>query len=617
MPEPTEAILMGNEAIARALLAQGAQSLAAYPGTPSSEILEAAARWTVAEGLHHVHVEWSVNEKVAFETAFAASMAGKRSAAAMKQVGLNVASDPFLSAAYMGTVGGMVLVAADDPGPHSSQTEQDSRLFALLAKVPVFDPASPREAGEMVGRALELSERFRTLVMIRPTTRVCHAREAMPLAALPPRQALPPARFEKDPPRWTATPKFRYLLHEELERKLDGLRTLEWARPRLTGGNGEAPRAILASGITWAHLTDLFAQEPWLAQDLALYKIDMPFPADPAGLAGLLERHGQVLVLEETDPVVELQFPCRDRVRGRLDRCVPRAGELTPEVLARLAGDFLGDRIPVPEAPPAGARRPSLCAGCGHRSAFHALKKAFPKGILTGDIGCYTLGMNLGAVDAFICMGGGIALAAGLYQAYRTDGLADDQVPPIAATIGDSTFFHSGMPPLLNAVHQGARIVCVILDNGTTGMTGHQPTAGTGGRADATQGPTADIATICRGLGARWVEEADPFDRERTLALLREAHAFSRTPEGTTAVLILRRPCIQLPAGRDLVEPVEVEVSEVCDGCGACLKVFECPAFVLPEGAERMEIDEVLCTRCGQCVGICPKGAIQEKEDER
>ncbi|MBI5445436.1 MAG: indolepyruvate oxidoreductase, partial [Deltaproteobacteria bacterium] len=380
MAQPADAVLMGNEAIARAFLAQGAQVVAAYPGTPSSEILDAAARWKVAEALEHVHVEWSINEKIAFETAFAAAMAGKRSAVAMKQVGLNVASDPFLSAAYMGVVGGMILVAADDPGPHSSQTEQDSRFYAMLAKVPALDPASPREAGEFVTRAYELSERFRIPVLLRHTTRVCHARQTMDFEALPSPGSLPAARFEKDPARWTATPRFRFLLHGELERKLDAIRGLEIARPRLTGGNPDAPRAILALGIPWAHLTDLFAEEPVLAKNLALYKLDLAFPLDPEALAALTEQHAQVLVLEETDPVAELQFRSRQRVRGRLDGCVPRAGELGPEVVARLAGDFLGERLHVPEIPNQPGRRPSLCAGCGHRSAFYLLRKAFPKG---------------------------------------------------------------------------------------------------------------------------------------------------------------------------------------------------------------------------------------------
>jgi indolepyruvate ferredoxin oxidoreductase alpha subunit len=613
--EPKAVVLMGNEAMARGLFEAGCQCITAYPGTPSSEILESAARERAELGLDHVHVEWSVNEKVAFETAYAASMAGKRSAVAMKQVGLNVAADPFLSAAYMGVVGGMVLISADDPGPHSSQTEQDSRLFAWLAKVPVLDPATPEEARAMVVRAFEISARFRVPVMVRPTTRVCHARQSAVLGPLPDPGALPRAAFRRDPGRWTATPRFRLLLHQELEEKLDGVRTLEEGVPRRTGGSEGAPRAILASGLPWAHVTDLLAEDPSWGDDLALYRVDLAFPLGGANLQELLARHGQVLVLEECDPVVESQFPCRDRVRGRLDGSVPKAGELTPEVIARLVGDFLGNPTALPQPAAVPGRRPSLCAGCGHRSAFYALRRAFPKGILMGDIGCYTLGMNLGGVDGFICMGGGVALAAGLYHAYGTDGAPAAEIPPIVATIGDSTFFHSGIPPLLNAVHQGARIVCAVLDNDTTGMTGHQPTPGTGGRADGTQGPRAGIEEIVRSLGVRWVEAVDPFDRDRTIGLLREAHAFCRDPEGGPAVLVLRRPCVQLRQGRDLVGGSPAQVLEVCDGCGACLKVFECPAFRLPEGAERMEIDPVLCVRCGQCVGVCPKDAIAPAEE--
>ena len=611
--EPKQ-ILMGNEAIAWGLLAAGVQVITAYPGTPSSEILEAVARWKARLGLDHVHVEWSTNEKVAFEVAFAAAMAGKRAAVAMKQVGLNVAGDPFLSAAYMGVAAGLVVIAADDPGPRASQTEQDSRLFGQFAGVPSFDPASPAEALQMAGQAFELSERFRTPVLLRPTTRVCHARQTLVPGPLPPAATLPRAGFTRDPARWTATPEARLALHQDLEQRLVRLRARPEARPRQTGGDPLAPRAILASGVPWGHLTDIFAEWPRLSEVLALYKTDCPYPLDPDALRGLLARHEQVLVLEECAPVVELQFPSRTRVRGRLDGWVPGAGELTPELVARLAGAFGSVPVALPAPPAPAPRRPSLCPGCGHRSAFFRPEAGLPRGDLPGRHRLLHLGHEPGGRGRLHLHGrkhspGGRPLPR---LPDRWAGRPGD-----SADRGDHRRFH-----LLPRGHAGAPgchptmapgFVCVILDNAVTAMTGHQPNAGTGRRADGSTGPAADLAAIARSLGAGWVREADPYDQPATGALLREAHDYCRSEGGTASVLILRCPCVQRQdreAGR---RPREVAVTGACDGCGACMELFECPAFQLPAGAARMTIDDALCVRCGQCLAACPKAAIAER----
>ncbi|HPI93282.1 MAG TPA: thiamine pyrophosphate-dependent enzyme [Deltaproteobacteria bacterium] len=591
-------ILLGNEAIAYGILGSNVTVVTSYPGTPASEICETAFAMVKEQGLP-VHVEWSINEKTAFEIAYANAIAGRRSAVSMKQVGLNVASDPVMSAAYMGTAGGLLLIVADDPGPHSSQTEQDTRLFALYAKIPVLDPSSPEDALRMTLEAFAFSEEYRTPVILRPTTRVCHARQLMEVPGFRSEAAEPD--FRKDPSRWAATPGPRLVLHRELNAKIARIRTHAWARPRLTMGDEGAPVAVVSSGVGYAYLSDVLAGfDRW--PGLCVYKVDMPYPMDPAELDRIASRHQTVLVIEETEPVMELQFTSRGNVRGRMDGTVPNEGELTPEIVMAIL-----DRVTeAGEETPAGetrkGRRPSLCPGCSHRGAFYAIKRALPKGIYTSDIGCYTLGLNLGAVDTCLCMGAAVSQAAGFYHAYKHTA----SPPPIAAIIGDSTYFHAGIPPTINALVTGARFVLVILDNATTAMTGHQPTPATGHVASDYEGRTLELEEILRGCGIRTVTVHDPYDVTGFKAVMKDAYARTKD-EGVTAV-IARHPCIRDRQARARQESFVMEVTDECTLCGVCVKEFECPGLSL--GEEKAVIDMTLCIGCGVCAEVCPSKAI-------
>lgn len=597
-------LLLGNEAIARGLVEAGCAVATSYPGTPASEILSAVARWKT-ETSAPMHVAWSVNEKVAFETAYAASIAGLRAAVSMKQVGLNVASDPFFSAAYLGVTGGFLVVSADDPGPHSSQTEQDSRRMAAMAKVPVLDPVSPRDARELVASAYALSEAFEIPVMLRPTTRVCHASQDVPLGQV--RPLLRRADFRKEPARWAATPVHRSRLHKELLEKLAGIASYEPTAPRRINPGVSGPRAVVASGVAFAHAAEVL-DEAGLMETLAFYRVIQPYPLHPAFVDRLLSEHAEILVLEETTGVIEGQFRDRGKVRGKESGAVPEAGELLPETIEGIVARFArrkrsATRVPK-EAP---GRRPTLCPGCPHRASFMAIRKAAPRGIYPGDIGCYTLGTNLGAVDTVLCMGASIGQAAGFHHAYRQAGQAVD----IVATIGDSTFFHAGVPPLVDAVVHGARFTLVILDNRTTAMTGNQPTphSGRGALGEATA--AVDIEALVRGCGVSYCRVGRPTRFPEFLALLKEAVAHAR--KSGPAVVIARDPCLvdrapleKPPARRRMT------VSGACDGCRYCINRFECPALVYDAGENRVYHDVLLCSGCGVCAHVCPRNAIGE-----
>jgi len=616
----TSKTVLGNEAIALGLLEQGCRVATAYPGTPSSEVLASVIKHG-RQRADQMYTEWSVNEKVAFEIALAASWTGLRAAVAMKQVGLNVAADPLFSAAYTGVEGGLIVVAADDPGPHSSQTEQDSRLTALNAKVPVLDPGSPAEARAMVEHAYALSERFSLPVMLRLTTRLCHARQDLALDE----ESLsgtdrPAGRFRKDPKRWAATPKFRYQLHVELNRKLAEIEA-EFVQSPLNYvvNEGASDRVgVIASGVAYNTARQTLRE---LGVQVPLLKIGTPYPLPRKLVSEFMANIETVVVLEEPDACVELQIPDRSRVRGRLDGTVPGAGELAPEVVAAVltevlseAGHEVNSRPDDPDLQalinslPLPVRRPRLCPGCAHRSVFFAMKSEFgPGAIYPGDIGCYTLGLNLRAVDTCVDMGASVSMAAGFFRANR---LVGDK-RPIVATIGDSTFLHSGVEPLINAVHTGARFVLIILDNHTTAMTGFQPTAASDISTNANE-PVREVSIpeLVRACGVTYVSVADPYDQEAFRRILREAYDHCQSPEGGVAVIIAERPCVLYNPAPLQQEPLPVVITAECDGCRYCLEAFECPALVLRPDKSRVDIDETLCVECGQCIDACHKGFI-------
>jgi indolepyruvate ferredoxin oxidoreductase, alpha subunit len=615
----TQEILLGNGAIALGLLEAGCQVLTSYPGTPSSEILPEVARLVKSENLN-TYVEWSTNEKVALDNAFAASITGKRAACCMKQVGLNVAADSLMSAAYMGTVGGLVIISCDDPGPHSSQTEQDTRFMARMAKVPVLDPSTPQEAREMVGVAFEISEEFRIPVILRPAIRVCHARQNILFGEIP--RPDRKSSFQKDPGRWAATPRFRLVLHGELNRKLEEIGKRFEGLSKYNSHDLESgkkyPLGIIAGGVPSSVVRDLLREEG--RSDIPLLKLGTPFPFPESLAVEFMSACEKVLVIEETDTLIE--YLLRDkRVLGRLSGHVPPQGELVPQVVHKVVSETLREQNlpPLREVEDTEAsefvkslqlpvRKPTLCPGCPHRASFFAIRKARPKAIFTSDIGCYTLGLNLGVVDTCLDMGAAITMASGFYHSFQQDGI--DQ--PIVATIGDSTFFHSGTAGLLNAVYNGARFILVILDNLTTAMTGMQPALSLGVRADGSQGKAVSLERTVAGCGVDYIQVLDPYDIKNMTDSLKKASEYLKEPEGGIAVLIARHPCLIAYREKAIPQKKTVRVTDKCAQCNFCMDRFECPALYHDQELGRTSINHELCSSCGVCLQICPKGAIEE-----
>jgi len=616
-----EEFLLGNGAMAIGLLEAGCQIMTSYPGTPSSEILPEVVRFSKASNLN-TSIEWSINEKVAFDNAFAGAISGKRAACCMKMVGLNVAADSFMSAAYIGNIGGLVIISCDDPGPHSSQTEQDSRLMARLGKVPVLDPGSPEEAREMIKFAFDLSEEFQVPVLVRPTIRVCHARQNIKYGTL--ESNLKKADFKREPTRWASTPKFRFLQHKALNEKhvkiSEKFNTLTPFNVHTLEKKKSYPFGIVTGGIPSSVVQDMF--EEYGRNDIPVLKLGAPYPFPEKLADEFMNACEKVLVIEETDTVIEYMLRDKYKTLGRLSGHVPMEGELVPEKIEGILNKALRDcKLPALSDSDSGKeafglvgelalpiRKPTLCPGCPHRASFYSIRKALPKAIFPSDIGCYTLGSNLGVVDTVLDMGAGITMASGFWNAYIQDGVEK----PIVATMGDSTFFHSGTTGLINAVYNDSRFILVILDNHITAMTGMQPAITQGERVDGRKGNAIALETIVKGCGVKYLKVVDPFDTKNMIQTVKDAADYVNDADGGIAVIIARHPCVIGFRDQAIPEKIKVSVSDECDDCGFCHQRFECPAMVRDNASEKTKINTVLCAECGVCLQICPGNAVEK-----
>jgi indolepyruvate ferredoxin oxidoreductase alpha subunit len=595
-PKLAKELLMGNEAIARGALEAGVKVATAYPGTPSSEILYTLSKWA-KEG--QLYAEWSSNEKVALEVAAGAAYSGARSLVAMKQVGLNVAADPLMSLAYMGVKGGMVIVVADDPGPHSSQNEQDTRAFGRFAQLPVLDPTTVEEAKEMTKAAFELSERLGLPVILRPTTRICHATGGVQIQEIQSSEGKP--YFEKDP-SWVILPAVAIGKHQRLIKLQQEMRE-GFANSKFNEITGSGKLGIIASGVGYAYTAEALGRLA-LLDKIKLCKVGTSYPLPPKLMDQFFQGLERVLVIEEGAPVLEEQvietawdLGAKFELLGKRTGTVPIAGEfnvdLVGKIIARFAGvegDFGSKRKEPPQLP---VRPPVLCAGCPHRGSFYAFKRAARglDAVFSGDIGCYTLGAAkpLAAMDTCLCMGGSITIGSGL-------ALAEPDRPHVAF-IGDSTFFHTGINGLLNAVYNNANITIVILDNRTTAMTGHQPHPGLGTHADGSEGPKIDIIPLVEAAGVKFVREVDPYDFKASVEVAKEAMAYKGP-----AVVVMKRECVVIAKKN---APLRVD-PDLCTNCQVCVKQLGCPAMYLGDGIKIAPN----CNGCNLCAQVCPQNAI-------
>jgi indolepyruvate ferredoxin oxidoreductase alpha subunit len=587
--------MMGNEAIARGAWEAGVRVAAAYPGTPSTEILESLAEYPAED----VHAQWSTNEKVACDVAVGASFAGVRALAAMKQVGLNVAADALMGVTYIGVNGGLVLAVCDDPGIYSSQNEQDTRLLGKLATVPVLEPADAQEALDFTRLAFDLSERFDTPVIVRGTTRLSHTRS---LVRVGEREEHPPRGFVEDPSKHVMLPIYARMRHPLVVEREGKLQTWLETSDLIRWERGRTDFGVITLGPSYTYVKEV-------APDVSILKLGVSYPL-PAGLVRrFCESVGQVLVVEELEPFVEFEVRALGaQVEGK--KYFPRVGEFAPEIV-RAGFEKAGllpesrSRTPVEaesEAvePEPFARPPVLCPGCPHVSTFMAVRALDAR--VVGDIGCYTLAAlePLRAIDTTVAMGCSIGNAAGLAQ-------SGGESRPIVATIGDSTFLHSGIPSLMDAVYNRADITVLILDNHIIAMTGGQDHPGSGRTLRGEETHRVELEPLVRSLGVEWVRKVDPYELAEVYKTVREASRFKGV-----AVVIADRPCVLEP--RKLRSPSFEVVTEDCTACQACMNLG-CPAIAwgggFYEGRHRVEIDPTVCVGCSLCVQVCPTDCIR------
>ncbi len=571
-------MMLGNEAVARGFYEAGCTVVSSYPGTPSTEITEYAAKYD------DIYCEWAPNEKVACEVAFGASLAGARAACCMKHVGLNVAADPLFTMSYTGVNGGLVVCVADDPGMHSSQNEQDSRHYAEAAKLPMLEPADSAEAKEFAKRAFALSEEFDTPVLLRMCTRIAHAQVAVEEEA---RTEVARRPYEKTPQKYIMAPANAIRRHPVVEERCAALCKLaEETDLNRTEYAADRKLGIITSGTCYQYVKEVFGES------VSVLKLGMVYPLPTAKIAEFAASVERVVVIEELDPFIETHCKAMGiAVDGK--NLFPICGEFSQGLIARTLG------VPTAEAATADVavpvRPPVMCAGCPHRGLFYVLSKQ--KLNVFGDIGCYTLGSAapLNAIDAVLCMG---ASVSGVHGFNRATG--GETAGKTVAVIGDSTFMHSGMTGLANIAYNGTNSTVIIVDNSITGMTGHQQNPTTGYNIKGEPATKIDLEALCRALGIRRVRVVDPYDLAATEAAVTEEIAADEP-----SVIISRRPCALLKYVK--AKPALTVDNDRCRSCRACMRIG-CPAISMKNG--KATIDYTLCVGCGVCEQLCKFDAI-------
>ncbi len=600
-----ERLLLGNEAIARGALEAGVAFATTYPGTPSSEI---SLNLFQVSQQSDLYFEYSTNEKVALEVAAGAANAGLRTMCMMKHVGLNVAADPLMTLAYVGVRGGMVILSADDPNMFSSQNEQDNRYYAKMSGLPMLEPSSVQEALEMTAYAFELSEQLHEPVILRTTTRINHSSAFVHLGPL--RKPVAKGRFNKDPFNYVTVPAVSRRLHVKLlENMAKAAEISENSAYNTVTGNGRL--GIVCNGVSFNYVRDA-VNELGIAERANILRVGMSNPLPTDKIKQYLNGCEKVLVVEEGEPFMEeavkafaQEAGLTLKIQGKGEGLFSRLYEFDPAMVRRIVAGYFGvadipkEKLDLSDVPEIPARPPNLCAGCSHRATFYAVKKAAEglDAIYPNDIGCYTLGFlpPLSMGDFVICMGSSVSSACGFSK-------ATDQ--KVVAFIGDSTFFHSGLTGLVNAVHNNHNFTLVILDNGTTAMTGHQPHPGVDMDALNMAGyHRISIEAVVRAVGVSHVTIVKPFKIKKSIEAIREALAFKGV-----SVIISQEICTLYARSLGSLKPRAFQVSDRCTNHRDCINELACPAFYL-EG-ERVRIDADACVGCAVCAQICPENAI-------